>query len=155
MTRRIFIAGLCGSLLAPAVLADDADEKAIAAAAKSLEGTWVITELEYDGRSAKGDALKPQPRKTYSKDGTSKNERDGTVTKEGFWKIVGVNGKVVHLNETPTNKKETVEAILEFIDRDSFRMCAAVPGGEKRPTKFEIPKGNRSLLLATYKRFKE
>jgi hypothetical protein len=50
--------------------------------------------------------------------------------------------------------KKAVLSILEVVDADTVRLCSTRPGGEKRPTKFEVTKGSK-LGLFTLERVKE
>jgi hypothetical protein len=137
---------------------DIAEDKAIAHATKSLEGTWVLHEYTIDnirglmkgtGKDARGNR-----RVTYRNDATYTTEVNGRVGLEGTWKIVAVKDKVFHLGETPTKQNRAYEAILEIMNDDTIRVCVVGQGPGKRPMKFEVPQGS-NVWLMTYKRLKQ
>jgi hypothetical protein len=155
MTRFAFFIGLCVSFPATAARADE--DKAVAEAAKALQGTWDVREGQRDGQPGVNKFQNPGqsvPGWTFGKDGTYKVELRGIVTREGTWKVVAVRDKVVHLDMTVTRAQQTFLSILEVVDADTVRVCSAAYGAEQRPTKFEVTKGSQ-LRLYTLKRVQE
>src|SRR5262245_61579458 len=131
MTRFVFFIGLCLSL--PATIVGANEDKAVAKAAKALQGTWEVREGEV-GNPKGVEKLPAGARRTFGKDGTYKVEIKDTVVREGTWKVVAVKDKVVHLDMTvkqPAQKDAMVLGILEFVDADTIRLCISPLGAEQ------------------------
>jgi uncharacterized protein (TIGR03067 family) len=133
--------------------ADDATDAAIKKERKKYEGTWRVTSLQADGnQSREEDAQKI----------TVKNGADGT------WAII-VDDKEVAKGTSkidPTKKPKTIDFTIEEgnnvgqtylgiyeIDKDTRRLCYAVPGKD-RPTEFSAQAGS-GLTLVSFKREKK
>src|SRR5262245_47277676 len=79
MTRFALFIGLCLSL--PATVARADEDKAVAEAARSLQGTWEVREAEIGGPN-RVEKLPVGGRRTFDKDGTYKVELMGTEIRE-------------------------------------------------------------------------
>jgi len=123
------------------------DEKA---ELKKLEGTWLPTTVQQNGRNWSDEQVKTI--KLVIADGkytvtVSGQDDKGTLkldpnAKPATMDIVGTDGP---------NKGRTIPAIYE-LSADTLKICYGL-GIETRPTQFESKPGSR-LLLITYKREK-
>ncbi|HTK74118.1 MAG TPA: TIGR03067 domain-containing protein [Gemmataceae bacterium] len=123
------------------------DEKA---ELKKLEGTWLPTTVQQNGRNWPDEQVKGL--KLVIADGkytvtVSGNDDKGTLkvdpnAKPATMDIVGTDGP---------NKGRTIPAIYD-LSADTLKICYGL-GVETRPTQFESKPGTR-LLLITYKREK-
>ena len=150
--RLVSVVGLVGLLGAAAAQADD---KALTAEMKKLEGTWAPTENILNGVPTPETVLKPL--RDIVKGDTYEGTADGKREAAGTWKFVAKKGKVLHIDLTATdgpNKGKSVRGIVEFVGDDGFRLCMPTEPDGERPAEFTSKKGS-GLVLRTYKRVKE
>jgi uncharacterized protein (TIGR03067 family) len=150
--RLVSVIGLLGLIGATAASADDS---ALAAAMKKLEGTWAPIENVVDGVPTPEERLKPW--RTIVKGDVYENQHEGKADTTGPLKFIAEKDGTFHLDLRPTNgpgKGKIVKCIVEFVGGDRFRLCMpAEPDGE-RPTEFTSKKGGLQILR-TYQRVKE
>jgi uncharacterized protein (TIGR03067 family) len=147
------LAILAAALAASTVIG--ADDKTLEAAAKRFEGTWEVASAEHNGAPASAEANKGI--RLVVEGDRYENRRDATVTGRGIHKFVGRKDEVFHLDlttEEGPDKGKVVQLIVEWVDRDTLRVCVPASAAGKRPTKFTGEKGSQQELIM-FKRVKQ
>jgi uncharacterized protein (TIGR03067 family) len=115
---------------------------------KKLQGTWEIVSQEMDGTVMPKSHF--EDTRVLFKGEAFKTEVKGKVVAEGTWKLVGVRGKVIEVDEITAasgrNVAGTTPAIYEWVNENTFRWCQPVEKGS-RPTEFTARKGSRQEML--------
>jgi len=138
---------LAGLLVGPAT-ADEAGKKAL----ESLQGTWTIETLEYNGKDMSGR----YKLSLVIKDGTVTVEGNKAIEKEyaklGLKLDPSTTPKCLDLSIVLGAQKDTVMEGIYEVKGDELKLCIKVIGKE-RPGKFASPEGE-SIALLTLKRQK-
>src|SRR5260370_31254951 len=129
MKRYAFLVLVAGLLIAADAPNDDA---------KKLEGTWVLTAGENDGKKMSDDALKGAK---LTIEGDKHTVKVGDATYKGTHKLDPTKKpKTIDITDTDGPfKDKTVLAIYE-LDGDDFKICYSQPGKD-RPKDFHAKEG--------------
>jgi uncharacterized protein (TIGR03067 family) len=129
---------------AAALIADDTAKKDL----DTLQGTWKIESLTFEGTDAPADLVKStsliikDDKYTISSNG--KELETGTVKLDPSKKPKTIEFDIASGND----KGKTQLGIYELKD-DTFKFCMARPGQKERPTELASTKKNQSILTVT------
>jgi hypothetical protein len=105
----VALTGLLGAVPARA------DDKALAAEMKKLEGRWAPTENILDGAPTPGEVLRS--RRTVVKGDAYENVLEGKVENKGTWKFVAKKDKVLRIDLMPTGGPGKGKVVMGTMSR--------------------------------------
>lgn len=150
--RVLCVIGLAGALGATAAAAD---EKALAAELKKVEGTWEIVSALKNGEN-----MSKEDREAFRlvvKGGNYEHRVGDKVVEKGKVKFAGEEKKVLFIDFTPAdgpNKGKTFKGLFEWIDDDHARVTLPLKPLAGRLVKVGGEKGTGQALYL-YQRVKE
>jgi uncharacterized protein (TIGR03067 family) len=130
---------------APAFVREDEAKKDL----NKLQGEWVITSAERDGKTASKEELGDLKRTVKGDDYTV--TRDGQVVGKGKYKLDPTQKPkaIDAITKNQDGEDVTLLGIYEF-DGDSYKVCFAM-AGQPRPKEFKTTEGSGLTLTVSKK----
>lgn len=134
-------------------LADDDAKKDDKKTDDPIAGTWKC--VSYEDQRGKREGEEAPDYVLSFKGGKYSQKNNGTEDETGTYKLdTSKKPATIDLDIKTGNDEGKKQPGIFKMDGDKLKICFAMPGGDKRPEKFEIGEG-QSGLMVIFKREKE